>query len=151
MGFPVKKSRLRTVRFSAAEAEQVDRYLEKNPVFDTFSALARVATLSFVGEAKRFRLEPVSQGVTRRKRPRFLWDYDLSEEEIREILAQPGLSDTKRFVMERILSEGRFEEVFEYLTTDELARHLDRLSIPPSKKRHWKFALARWNTDDGNA
>lgn len=151
MGSSVKKSKLRTVRFSDAEAAQIDGYLEKNPLFDTFSALARVATLSFVGEARRFRLEPVSEPGKRGRRPRFLWDYDLSEEEVREILARPGLSDTKRFVMERILTEGRFEEVFDFLTTDELTRHLDRLFLPPSKKRHWQYALARWRNDDGNA
>lgn len=148
MGRRGQKSQLRTVRFSAAEAELIDRYLETNPIFDSFSSFARVAALTFLGQARRFRLEPVAEASESRTRPGFLWDYDLSEKEVREVLSRPGLSDTKRFLMERILTECRFEEVFAYLTRDELTRHFDKLSLPADKKRHWGYALARWNADD---
>lgn len=147
MGKRGQKNQLRTVRFTEAEAARISQYLEKNPLFDSFSSLARVATLSFLGEERRFHLEPVSERKWQRARPRFLWDYDLSDGEVREILSQPGLSDTKRFLMERILTECRFEEVFEYLSRDELTRLFERLSLPPKKKRHWEYALARWSDD----
>jgi hypothetical protein len=143
-----QKNQLRTVRFTEAETTLIDRYLEKNPVFDSFSSFARVATLTFLGQSQRFRLEPVKESREARARPRFLWDYDLSEGEVREILSQPGLSDTKRFLMERILTECRFEEVFEYLTLDQLTRQFERLSLPTDKERHWGYALARWRKDD---
>jgi hypothetical protein len=140
------RTQLRTVRFSKAEAARVDAYLQRNPIFDSFSSLARVATLSFLGEARQLNLEPVS-GDTK-QRPRLFWDYDLSETQVRELLARPGLADAKRFVMERILSEGRFDEVFEYLSREELARHFSKLSLPPEKKRHWAYALERWSQSD---
>ena len=142
------RDQLRTVRFSEAEAARVDAYLESNPLFDSFSSLARVATLTFLGEAHRFRLEPAPEACHGRGRPRFLWDYDLSVAQVRELLAQPGLSDAKRFIIERILSECRFEEVFEYLTREELTRHFARLTLPATKRRHWGYALARWSSRD---
>lgn len=137
-----QRNQLRTVRFSAAEAARIDKYLQLNPIFDSFSALARVATLTLLGEARQLRLEPLPES---RNRPRFLWDYDLSEYQVREILAKPGLSDAKRFIMERILAECRFSEVFEYLTLDQLTRHFDALTLPAKRKRHWAYALDRWS------
>jgi hypothetical protein len=142
-----QRNQLRTVRFSEAESARIEAYLERNPVFDSFSSVARVATLAFLGEERRFRLEPVSGERKRQRRPRFLWDYDLSDDEVKELLSQPGLSDAKRFLMERILSECRFEEVFEYVTLAELKRQFGKLSLPPAKKRHWGYALSRWSKD----
>ena len=142
------RNHLRTVRFSRAEAEQIDAYLERNAIFDSFSSLARVAALDFVGHARKLRLEPVAGADLPPKRPRFLWDYDLSDAAVREILARPGLPDEKRFLMERILTEGRFEEVFEYLTLGVLVRHFHALELPEAKKRHWGYALSRWS-DNG--
>lgn len=142
-----QRNQLRTVRFSEAEAARLQAYLDKNPIFDSFSSLARVATLAFLGQERRFHLEPVFDRDRPQQRPRFLWDYDLSDEEVRALLAQPGLSDAKRFLMERIVSECRFEEVFDYLSLDQLTRHFDRLSLPATKKRHFAYALARWSGD----
>lgn len=141
-----QKNQLRTVRFTESETALIDRYLEQNPIFDSFSSFARVAALTFLGQSHQLRLEPVAEET--RTRPPFLWDYDLSEREVREILSRPGLSDTKRFLMERILTECRFEEVFKYLTRDELTRQFQRLSLPEDRKRHWGYALARWSKDD---
>jgi hypothetical protein len=142
-----KRDQLRTVRFSQEEAALVEAYLERNPIFDSFSSVARVATLAFVGQRRRLRLEPVPARRGQPRRPRFLWDYDLSDEEVRELLSQHGLPEMKRFVMERILTECRSEEVFEYLTLGELTRHFEKLSLPAAKKRHWGYALARWTAN----
>jgi hypothetical protein len=148
MGKQEQKRQLRTVRFTAAEAGRIEKYLRANPIFESFSSLARVATLTFIGQQHRFRLEPVSRKSERRQRPRFLWDYELSEQQVQEILSRPGLCETKKFLMERILTEGRFEEVFDYLTLKQLTRHFDRLSLPEQKKRHWGYALNRWSGHD---
>jgi hypothetical protein len=148
MGTKSQKNQLRTVRFTAEEAQRIEDYLQQNPIFDSFSSLARVATLTFLGQQGRFHLEPAAEPGSRRYRPRFLWDYDLSDQQVRQLLAQPGLSDIKRFLMERIIAECRFEEVFDYLSLDELKRHFDRLSLPAQKRRHWEYALDRWSSHD---
>lgn len=143
----IKRDQLRTVRFAKQEAEKVDHYLQINPIFDSFSSLARVATLSFLGEAQSLRLEPISTGGDSRP-PRFLWDYDLSNAQVREVLAQPGLGATKRWLMERIMTQCRFEEIFEYLNRKTLERYLSELKLPTDKKRHWEYALKRWRDSE---
>lgn len=148
MSIKSQKNQLRTVRFTAEEAQRIENYLKQNPIFDSFSSLARVATLTFLGQQGRFHLEPVAEPGSRHHGPRFLWDYDLSDQQVRQLLGQPGLSDIKRFLMERIISECRFEEVFDYLGLDELKRHLSRLTLPAQKRRHWQYALDRWSSHD---
>src|SRR3989338_5044687 len=115
------KSRLMTVRFSAEEASQVNEYIKENMIFESFSSLARVATLAFIGEERKFRLIPIETDE-KKKRPYFLWDYDLSEVQAREILNQPGLSDKKIWLIGRILAEARFEEVLKYLTVGDIRK-----------------------------
>lgn len=78
------------------------------------------------------------------RRPPFLWDYDLSETEVREILAQKELSPLKRWLMERILTEGRFEQICEYLDLATIRQSFDRLRLPPHIKARWEYALKRW-------
>ncbi len=142
MGF---RTRLQTVRFSPNEWNQVEVYLQQNPVFESFSSLARVATLAFIGEANLFRLQP----VTAKKpgpRPTFLWDYDLSETQVREMLRRPGLPPEKCWLIERILSQARFEEVFDYLDLAELKRALPQLRLSPKIRRRWEYAISRWTS-----
>jgi hypothetical protein len=79
-------------------------------------------------------------------RPRFLWDYELSEAEVRAILSQPGLSPTKRWLIERILTEARFEEVFQYLDLPTIQKHFQALRLPLKVKQRWEYALKRWTS-----
>lgn len=139
------KTRLRTVRFAPTEWVQVEDYLSQNPIFESFSALARVATLSFVGESNVVRLQPV-EAKARKSRPRFLWDYDLNEVQVREILGRPGLSKEKRWLIERILTQARFNEVFDYLDLSSIRLALPHLRLPPKIKKRWTYALERWST-----
>jgi hypothetical protein len=139
-----KKDSLRTVRFRTDEAKQVERYLEQNPLFEGFSALARVAIMSFIGSGGSFKLQPVSLEST--NRPTFLWDYDLSAMQVREILSAPGLSPTKKWLMERILSQARFEDVCRYLTVTAIKQALPALRLKPKLKEHWNYAIKRWTS-----
>ncbi|MBI1909239.1 MAG: hypothetical protein HYS22_03635 [Deltaproteobacteria bacterium] len=136
------KERLRTVRFSPDEGRHVDEYLNKNRLFESFSSLARVATLSFIEQGEAVQLNPVRW--QERKKPSFLWDYDLGETEVRELLGQPGLSDKKRWLVERILTQARFDEVFDYLTLDQINRALPSLRLPSKIRERWDYALKRW-------
>lgn len=135
------KNQLRTVRFSAGESRLVGNYLKENQLFESFSSLARVATLSFIGQGHLFQTKPVK---AEKKRLPFLWDYDLSEVQIREILAQPGLPDQKRWLIERILSQARFEEVKKFLTLEAIGKALPRLRLPQKIRERWTYALNLW-------
>ena len=83
-----------------------------------------------------------SEGMLRK--PRFLWDYDLSDTEVRDILAQKELSPVKQWLVERILTEGRFEEICEYLDLTTIQQSFDQLRLPPHIKARWEYALKRW-------
>ena len=139
------KNQLRTVRFAPQEGGLVDTYLKQNPIFESFSALARVATLSFIGEEAFVHLQRIPLKPSAR-RPRFLWDYELTESGVREVLAQPGLSAQKRWLIERILRECRFEEVCSYLSLEMIKKALPQLRLLPKVRRRWEYALARWST-----
>lgn len=138
------RSYLRTIRFSKEEGEIVDRYLGQNPVFDSFSSLARVAILDIIQREGVLCLNPITKGA-RGKRPAFLWDYDLSESQVRELLNRPGLPPQKAWLIERILTESRFEEVLEYLTLEEIRQAFPKLRLPPKTRERWAYALERWN------
>lgn len=144
-----KRSCLLTLRMSAREKARVDEYLEVNPVFDSFSSLARAATLTFIGAWGTVRLEPTAaSGGQGSGRPSFLWDYDMNAAQVREMLSGPGLPDRKCWLMARILSQARFEEVFEYLTVGEIARALPALRLPAKVRERWDYALERWTRDE---
>ncbi|MBI1870051.1 MAG: hypothetical protein HYS07_02535 [Chlamydiae bacterium] len=78
-------------------------------------------------------------------RPYFLWDYDLGERDIKEILSLPDLSVQKRWLMARILTQARFDDVWSYLTLDQIREALPSLRLPSNIRRRWEYALARWD------
>lgn len=137
------KSALRTVRFTPEETKQVDTYLKQNPIFESFSSLARVATLSFVDQEFSLHLKPIAKHAD--QRPPFLWDYDLTEVQVREILSQAGLSDQKKWLIEKILSQARFDETIQYLDIEAIRKALPHLRLPPKIRERWEYALKRWS------
>ena len=141
------KSHLQTVRFAPKEWGQVETYLGKNPIFESFSSLARVATLSFLQQASTIQLNPIHK-ETSDKRPAFLWDYDLNEFHVREILRHAGLSNQKRWLIERILLQARFDEIWCYLTIEDVERALPHVRLPQKIRDRWKYALQRWSHHD---
>ncbi len=138
------RSHLQTVRFQPEEVRQVERYLKQNLVFESFSALARVATLTFVRQENMLRLLPVEGRGTPTPRPRFLWDYEMGETQVREILNRPGLTPTKQWLIERILTQARFDEVLAYLDLTQIRKILPKLRLPEKIRQRWKYALGRW-------
>lgn len=137
------RTQLRTARFSRQEAKLVSNYLKQNHMFESFSSLARVATLQFIEERESLGLRPIPK-QTGAKRPKFLWDYDLTEFDVREILSASGLSDKKLWLIGRILSEARFEEIFEFLDLNTIAQSLPKLRLKEKIRLHWHYALERW-------
>lgn len=143
----INKNQLRTVRFAPNEGDLVNAYLKKNPLFESFSALARVATLSFIGQQGTIHLNPLTV-ESKKKRPSFLWDYDLSEVEVRETLNQAGFSPQKIWLIERILGQARFVEIFEYLDLETIQQALPRLRLAPKIKKRWEYAVNYWTSHE---
>lgn len=77
------------------------------------------------------------------KRPYFFWDYDVTEEDIRNILAGSDL-DRKCWVVARILQYALWKDIWKYITVDTLATVLPYLKIRPKEKTLWGYALKRW-------
>ncbi len=75
--------------------------------------------------------------------PYFLWDYALSEEQVREILR--GTNETEKiWMMSRILESAKFEDVWEYLTLREVRAYFPKLKLKPAIRDVWAFALEAW-------
>ncbi len=142
-----KRSCLQTVRLSLPEKNLVEEYLKQNSVFTGFSSLSRVATLSFINAPGSVRLNTVD-ARTARPRPRFLWDYDLSEVEVREILNYPGLPEIKRWLIGRILTQARFDEVISYLSLEQIRRALGQIRLPRKIYQRWEYAVKRWTKNE---
>ncbi|MDH7487400.1 MAG: hypothetical protein QHJ81_14145 [Anaerolineae bacterium] len=82
------------------------------------------------------------------KRPYFFWDYDITEEEIRRILR--GDNEVgKAWVITRILEYARWEDIWRYLTLDDIRKNFQQLGLKPYFRDLWSYALEVWSDDDG--
>lgn len=78
-----------------------------------------------------------------KNRPYFLWDYDLSEDDVRRILVR-GNDVEKRWLTARILEAARFDDVWKYLKLREVAAIFSQLKLRQPIKRAWQRALHVW-------
>ncbi len=153
------RTRLKTVRLTPAEDRRITAYLKENPLFDGFGALARAATLEFVTSRSSMSLRRSTEAPTsapppptpaaeaaRAGRPAFLWDYDLTERQVRQTLKRGGSG--RDWLLARILDRAPLEEVLRYVSPVEIRDALPRLRLNPQRKAHWAYALRRW-LDDG--
>ncbi|MBI4229600.1 MAG: hypothetical protein HY608_02070 [Planctomycetes bacterium] len=152
------RTRLKTVRLTPAEDRRIAAYLKENPLFDGFGALARKATLEFVASRPSIPLRPETGKpptppatapdalpLSDTRRPAFLWDYDLTEKQVRETLEHGGAG--REWLLARILDRAPLPEVLRYATLEEIRDALPDLKLPPGKKEHWEYALRRWLGD----
>ena len=78
--------------------------------------------------------------------PYFLWDYDINEKKVREILE--GKNEKERiWLTSRILSHAKFDDVFKYLSVSQIARDFAKLQLPENIKKAWQRALIAWGID----
>lgn len=76
-------------------------------------------------------------------RPYFLWDYDLSEEDVRRILR--GDNETEKiWMMSRIVGHATYEDVWKYITYGEFKQWFSKLQLRPQIRRVWEYALSVW-------
>lgn len=76
-------------------------------------------------------------------RPTFMWDYDLSADDVRRLLAS-GTPVEQRWLMERILLQARWEEIWSFLTPLRIREALPDLKLPSHVKSTWTRALELW-------
>ena len=78
------------------------------------------------------------------KRLYFFWDYDLSGDDIRGIV-QNGDPMEQAWVVSRILEYAQWDDIWRYLTLDDIRRNFDQLSFRRAQDRElWAYALERW-------
>ena len=138
------KNILTTIRLTKHEAGEITRYLRQNPSFASISSLGRVAIMEFIRTKRQLPLTPLAEGGAS-LRPSFLWDYDVSEAQVREILRHAPF-DQRKWLIGRILERLQPPEVFRYLSMDEIRDALPRLRMDPKTARHWQEAVELWTT-----
>jgi len=78
-------------------------------------------------------------------RPYFLWDYDLTEEEVQTLL-RTGDETTRIWLASRILESARYADVWRYLSLTELRALFPYLKLKPPVREAWAYALHVWET-----
>lgn len=78
-----------------------------------------------------------------KNRPYFLWDYDLSEDDVRRILA--GDNDVEKiWMLSRILTSARLEDAWRFTTASQVASMFPKLRLRPGVREAWERALTVW-------
>lgn len=82
-----------------------------------------------------------------RSRLYFFWDYDLSEEDVRQILAGNDPID-RAWVISRLLNAARWEDIWRYITLDDVRAHWGLLHFrTPQLQEAWARALEVWSRE----
>jgi hypothetical protein len=85
-----------------------------------------------------------------RQRLYFFWDYDITEDDLRAIL-QGDDEYEKAWAITRLLEAARWDDIWRFISLDDLRAHFHRLRFRFSRDREmWAYALKRW-TDAAKA
>lgn len=76
-------------------------------------------------------------------KPYFLWDYDLTENQVKKILRR-GDDSEKRWLIARILEHAHFNDVFQYLSLTDILAYFSKLKMRPVIRQYWQRALLAW-------
>ena len=83
------------------------------------------------------------------ERPYFIWDYDISEEQVGAILRGDD-EFHKAWLIGRIVQYARWDDIWSYLTLDDVRQHFDQIAWRlPFMKEMWAHALAVWSHEVG--
>ena len=75
--------------------------------------------------------------------PYFIWDYDLTDSDIRAILRGDD-EVQKAWLVARLLESARYEDVWKYISLAELRTIFLKLQLKPQVRSAWEFALSVW-------
>lgn len=76
-------------------------------------------------------------------RPYFLWDYDLTEQDVRRILRGDNEVE-KQWLLTRLLESARFEDIWKYTTLVQIKQAFPSLQLKKPVKDAWAHALSVW-------
>lgn len=76
-------------------------------------------------------------------KPYFLWDYDLTEDDVRRILSGKNQTD-KVWILSRILESAKFEDVWKYTSLSDVRSLMPILKIKKPIREAWERALFVW-------
>jgi hypothetical protein len=78
------------------------------------------------------------------ERSYFFWDYSITSDKVRQIL-RSGSPSEKSWVISRILEYAKWEDIWRYLTVDDIQQNLEHLHFRrPQDRELWAYALDRW-------
>lgn len=81
------------------------------------------------------------------RRPYFLWDEDVSVDELRAVLAGPDGFERDR-LFGKMLREARDIDVWRFVTPEEVARMLPRVARRVGRRLpFWTFLIDGWRAD----
>lgn len=83
-----------------------------------------------------------------KRRPYFLWDYDLTEDDVRAILQ--GENEYEKIqMMVRILESARWNDIWKYLTLEEVKRYWPQLQCRMRRELRdvWAWAMEVWGRE----
>ena len=76
-------------------------------------------------------------------RPYFLWDYDLTNDQVNQILHGNNKIE-KIWMLSRILESARFEDIWKYTTVKEVKTLFPELKLKKPIRQAWEHALSVW-------
>ena len=76
----------------------------------------------------------------------FIWDYALSEADVRAIL-QGADQEQKAWLVARLLESARFEDIWQYISLAELRAIFPQFQLKPQVRAAWEFALSVWESE----
>jgi hypothetical protein len=87
-------------------------------------------------------------------RPYFIWNVDLSEEDVRAILAGERGELEQAQMMAHIMQNARFADIWLYVRPMDIVAHwplVHRMLWPQESKELWVWALRMWGHDVSGA
>lgn len=76
-------------------------------------------------------------------KPYFLWDYDLTETDVRQIL-HSGSASEKYWLIARILEHAHFRDIWRFLSLEDIVSVFTHLKLRSTTKQYWFRALTVW-------
>ncbi|HET92127.1 MAG TPA: hypothetical protein ENN99_15515 [Chloroflexi bacterium] len=83
------------------------------------------------------------------KRPYFIWNADLTEQDVRRILTGDDKYEREQ-IIGHIVRNARFEDIWKYVTIQDILDHwhvVRGFLWPPSLRELWTWALQVWGYD----
>ena len=79
-----------------------------------------------------------------KKRPYFLWNADLAEDDVRQILSS-GSNYSRVQMMSTILHYARFQDIWAYLSVRDVQKWFWQIPWRNAELRdYWRWALTLW-------